>query len=124
MTAGSAVNSAVGPAVLGVHAALRPGTTLAETLRERYLGPRDQHLSTVLRRGVQRGHLRPDVDPAVIRDLIFGPPIYHLLITGTPMSEDMLRTGFELVWQAIAEPAAGPHRCGEARRPLIEPGLR
>jgi AcrR family transcriptional regulator len=102
-----------GRGVLGVHASIRPGTPLARALRERYLGPREVSLSAVLQRGLQRGTIRGDLEPEVVRDLLFGPPIYHLLITGAPMGEQLLEAAYGAVWEAIAAP---PSR-GRSGRP-------
>jgi AcrR family transcriptional regulator len=94
----------VGSSVLGVHAALRTDSAFAAALRKRYLGPRAKVLSGVLTRGVRRAELRADLDPEIMRDLLFGPAIYRLLITGTPMSKRALTRAFEVTWSAIAAP--------------------
>jgi len=37
----------------------------------------------MIARGRQQGRLRQDITAHVIRDLVFGPLIYHWLITGS-----------------------------------------
>jgi AcrR family transcriptional regulator len=94
----------VGASVLGVHAALRSDPVLARPFRKQYLAPRAMVISAVLARGMERGELRSDLPADVLRDLIFGPAIYRLLITGKPMNERELDTTFEATWCAIAAP--------------------
>jgi AcrR family transcriptional regulator len=98
----SDLDERVGLSVLGMHAALRGDSALASALRKRYLGPRAAVLSIVFARGVERAELRADLDPEVMRDLLFGPAIYHLLITGEPIGKRGLRASFDATWSAIA----------------------
>jgi AcrR family transcriptional regulator len=44
--------------------------------------PRRAQMRTVLRRAVERGEIRDDVDVELMIDLFAGPVIYRLLITG------------------------------------------
>ncbi|MEJ2858363.1 MULTISPECIES: TetR/AcrR family transcriptional regulator [unclassified Saccharothrix] len=81
--------------VLAVHAEARrvPG------LVEGFLGRRHAMVAEVVRRGVARGQLRADVDPELVRDLLFGPLVYHWLATDRRRrAEDV----FALVWPVLA----------------------
>jgi AcrR family transcriptional regulator len=49
--------------------------------------PRRAVLRTILRRGVQRGEVRDDVDPEAATDLLIGPFIYAVLVTGADLQE-------------------------------------
>ncbi|WP_447008554.1 TetR-like C-terminal domain-containing protein [Saccharothrix isguenensis] len=77
--------------VLAVHAEARrvPG------LVDGFLADRHALVDRVVRRGVARGELRADADPELVRDLLFGPLVYHWLATGEPRSPD---TVFDVVW--------------------------
>jgi AcrR family transcriptional regulator len=44
--------------------------------------PRRRVLETILRRGIERGEIRPDTDLELAVDLIAGPIIYRIIITG------------------------------------------
>ncbi len=48
--------------------------------RAALIEPRRAYLGTILRRGIERGELREDVDLDVLIDLVAGPFIYRLLI--------------------------------------------
>ena len=73
----------LGRIVLGVHAESGRNPRLAAPLRDRYLRPRDAVINEVIGRGRQQGGLRQDLTADAIRDLVFGPLIYHWLITGS-----------------------------------------
>ena len=47
--------------------------------------PRREVLRTILRRAVERGEMREDVDPEVAIDLLIGPFIYAVLVTGADL---------------------------------------
>lgn len=64
------------------------------------------------------------LEPEVVRDLLFGPPIYHLLITGAPMGEHLLEAAFGAVWEAIAAPpsrgrSGRPRATARRHRPTV-----
>jgi AcrR family transcriptional regulator len=92
----------VGRGVLGVHAAVQAHSPLAQALRDHYLGPRARAFAAVVARGVASGQLRADLEPHLALDLLFGPPIYHLLLTGEPMGTRRLKATFAAVWRALA----------------------
>ncbi len=48
--------------------------------RAALIEPRRVYLGTILRRGIERGELRDDVDLDILIDLVAGPFIYRLLI--------------------------------------------
>lgn len=95
--------------VLAVHAEARrvPG------LVDGFLAERHALVERVVRRGVARGELRAGVDPELVRDLLFGPLVYHWLATdrARPAAEV-----FDLVWPLVsADPGAAPPRPGACR---------
>jgi AcrR family transcriptional regulator len=47
--------------------------------------PRREVLRTILRRAVERGEMREDIDPEVAIDLLIGPFIYAVLVTGADL---------------------------------------
>jgi AcrR family transcriptional regulator len=62
---------------------------LARAVRDGFLAGRRAALSEVLRRGVERGDLRPDLDFELALDVLGGPLFYRLLITGGPLNEQL-----------------------------------
>ena len=54
---------------------------------ENLVQPRREALGTLLRRAIDRGELRGDVDVELMIDLFAGPAVYRMLITGGDMSK-------------------------------------
>ncbi len=86
--------------VLAVHAEARrvPG------LVDGFLAERHALVDGVVRRGVARGELRAGTDPELVRDLLFGPLVYHWLATDRARpAEDV----FALVWPLLSADRVG-----------------
>ena len=68
---------------------------LADALRTHWIGPRRAATAAVLRRAVDRGELRPDIDIPTVMDQLYGP-VYYRLTMGhealTPALADTLVT--------------------------------
>ena len=56
-------------------------------LRDNLVASRRELIRAMWDRGVARGELRADVDPDAAIDLVFGPPLYRLLIGHAPLNE-------------------------------------
>ncbi|MFB9567966.1 TetR-like C-terminal domain-containing protein [Saccharopolyspora hordei] len=72
----------LGRVVLGVHAEGGRNAKLGALLHEHYLQNRDIAITELVERGRQQGGLRDDLTAGTIRDLVFGPLIYHWLMVG------------------------------------------
>ncbi|HEX5468249.1 MAG TPA: TetR/AcrR family transcriptional regulator [Gaiellaceae bacterium] len=75
---------------------------LAQAVREGFLIRRRSALTEVLRRGVERGDLRRDVDLELALDVLGGPLFYRLLITGGPLDEQLAEGVTELILRGFA----------------------
>jgi AcrR family transcriptional regulator len=75
---------------------------LARAVRERFLAGRREALAAVLRRGVERGDLRPNLDVELALDLLGGPLFYRLLITGGPIDEQLAEGVADLILRGFA----------------------
>jgi AcrR family transcriptional regulator len=62
---------------------------LARAVRDGFLAGRRAALSEVLRRGIERGDLRADLDLELALDVLGGPLFYRLLVTGGPLDEQL-----------------------------------
>src|SRR5688572_3393450 len=85
---------------------------LAQTVRDGFLAGRRAALTEVLRRGVARGDLRPDLDLELALDLLGGPLFYRLLITGGPIDEELAEGVADLILRGFA-----PDRPRRAKSP-------
>ncbi len=64
---------------------------LAEMWRERWLLPRRDATTVVLRRAIDRGQIRSDISLAVLMDELYGPVYYRLLARHEPLSDAFAR---------------------------------
>jgi len=55
---------------------------LLEALRAALLRPRRAAIAVILRRGIERGELRPDIDVELVGDMLIGPMIARVLTSG------------------------------------------
>jgi hypothetical protein len=89
---------------------------LAQVVREGFLTRRRAALAEVLRRGVERGDLRPDLDLELALDVLGGPLFYRLLITGGPIDEQLSEGVTELILRGFAPDKPGPPSPREQQR--------
>jgi AcrR family transcriptional regulator len=64
---------------------------LAEMWRERWLRPRREATTVVLRLGIERGQIRDDVSLAILMDELYGPVYYRLLARHEPLDDAFAR---------------------------------
>jgi AcrR family transcriptional regulator len=88
-----------GPLMRGLIGQAQSDAEIARALRERWLAPRRAIAAEVVRSGIERGEVGPDIDVAVVVDQVFAP-VYHRLVFG----HDRLDDGFadRLVGQLMA----------------------
>jgi AcrR family transcriptional regulator len=82
--------------------AMAQNAPLAQAVRDRFLAGRRAALSEVLRRGVERGDLRPDLDLEFALDVLGGPLFYRLLITGGAIDEQLAEGVADLILRGFA----------------------
>jgi AcrR family transcriptional regulator len=81
---------------------------LAREVRGRFLAGRRSALTGVLRRGVERGDLRRDLDLELALDVLGGPLFYRLLVTGGPIDDQLAEGVADLILRGFAPDE--PHR--------------
>lgn len=81
---------------------------LLEVFRRRLLDPRRAMFETILDRGVERGDVRPDVNPLIVTEMIAGAIFGHHAILGRRSDEAWIQDLVDHVWAAIAVAPAGP----------------
>jgi AcrR family transcriptional regulator len=69
-----------GRIVSAILAAGQSDKDLIEAFRERFLWPRRREAYATLRRGIERGELRRDLDPDLLLDSLYGPIYMRFLI--------------------------------------------
>ena len=76
-----------------------------EIFYENLVAPRRAVMAEVLRRGIERGELRADLDVELAIDVLTGPWIYRLLISGGDMRDMKPQPLLDLVLEGIAAPS-------------------
>jgi AcrR family transcriptional regulator len=83
-------------------AEVRRNRELARAVREGFLAGRREALAEVLRRGVERGDLRADLDFELALDVLGGALFYRLLVTGGPIDQQLAAEVVELIVRGFA----------------------
>ena len=74
---------------------------LLASFRERLLEPRRALVIELLRRGAQRGEVRPDADPLIVTEMMAGAIFGHHAILGQPTSKAWVKGLIDHIWAAI-----------------------
>ena len=74
---------------------------LLDVFRERVLGPRRGLVVAMLQRGVERGEIRPDIDPLVVTEMVAGAVFGHHVILGLEGTDAWVDSLVRHIWAAI-----------------------
>jgi AcrR family transcriptional regulator len=102
-----AFNGPFGKIVAGLIAEGQSEPAILQEFFDRWVSPRRNATIADLRRGKNAGELRPETEPELLNDAIFGAIYYRLLLRSGPLTK---RFGEDLVEQVIRG-----HRSGRAR---------
>jgi AcrR family transcriptional regulator len=94
--------SAAGTLMPNLIGAMAQNPDLAHAVRDGFMASRRDALSEVLRRGVERRDLRPDLDLELALDVLGGPLFYRLLVTGGPLDEQLAEGVADLILRGFA----------------------
>jgi AcrR family transcriptional regulator len=108
--------SLVGRLMPSLVGAMARRAELARAVREGFLAGRRAALADVLRRGVERGELRPDLDLELALDVLGGPLFYRLLVTGGPIDEQLAQGVADLILRGFAPDDPGRAKSRTARK--------
>jgi AcrR family transcriptional regulator len=61
-----------------------------EAFRLNWLSPRRLDCSEVIKKGIERGELRPDLNIEAVIDALYSPLFYRLLLKHAPLTEDFV----------------------------------
>lgn len=86
----------------GLVSAMAEHEEVRSAVRETFLAPRRAALREVLRRAIERGELRPDIDQELALDVLGGPLFYRLLVTGGPLDEELARGTVDVMLHGLA----------------------
>lgn len=99
----------LGAAMLHIVRRAADDPALAANLRRRALGRQRERFAALVEQGLRAGQLRPDLDAALLLDLVSGPVLYHrLLDPEAPLADPagQAQAIVDIVWPGIrANPA-------------------
>ena len=95
-----------GPAMQGLVSQIATEPELARVYRELVVEPRREQLRPVIERGIARGDLRPGTDVRLVHELLVGPILYRLLLSGPPLDRKLTTSLVDAVLEGFS-PAAG-----------------
>jgi AcrR family transcriptional regulator len=87
--------------IRGLTSEIARGGELSSTYREQIVQARWEQLGSVIRRGVQRGDLRPETDVRLAHELLVGPIFYRLLYSGLPLDDGLAARVVDAVLRAF-----------------------
>lgn len=85
-----AFSGGAGRAIAALVGEAQEDPTVAEAFRTRWISARREATRDVLRRAVERGQLRGDLDLEVAMDALYGPIYYRLLVGHAPLTEEFV----------------------------------
>ena len=78
-----------GPAMQALISQIATEPELARVYREQVVEPRREQLRPVIERGIARGDLRLGTDLRLVHELLVGPILYRLLLSGPPLNRKL-----------------------------------
>jgi hypothetical protein len=60
-----------------------------EFFRERFIKPRREAAGVIFGRGVERGEIDQNLNRELVLDLVYGPPIYRLIVGYAPLEDKL-----------------------------------
>ncbi|HEX3303746.1 MAG TPA: TetR/AcrR family transcriptional regulator [Thermomicrobiales bacterium] len=106
-----------GPVMQGLISQIATEPELARVYRDQVVEPRREQLRPVIERGIARGDLRPDADVRLVHELLVGPILYRLLLSGPPLDRKLTTSLADAVLDSFKpRTAEGPRRKRPSRR--------
>jgi len=93
--------------IRGLASEIATNPELSRVYREELIEPRVAQVELVVKRGVQRGDLRPDTDARLAHEMLVGPVLYRLLFSGAPLDDDLGSRIADAVLRAFASDSDG-----------------
>ncbi|MFV1991847.1 MAG: TetR/AcrR family transcriptional regulator, partial [Acidimicrobiales bacterium] len=99
-------NSPTGSLIRELVAASQADDDIAEEFRTRFWAPRRELSLLQLRRGIEGGQIRSDVDVEAVLDAIYGPLWLRMMIGHIPLNQRNADSILDVIWPGIAVPTS------------------
>jgi AcrR family transcriptional regulator len=97
----------MGSVMQGLVPELATDSELARAFRDRVVALRVQEVERLLRRGIERGELRADIDTGLTHELLFGAVYYRLFLSGEPLDRKLAERIVDAVLPGLRKPSGG-----------------
>ncbi len=77
---------------------------LMEAILSRYIQPRRMEAIEILRKGQERKELREGAELGLCIDLLYGPLLYRMLVTGEPLHDEFVRQLVDSAFRGLMTP--------------------
>ncbi len=74
---------------------------LAAAFREGFVQPRRARVLEAVRRGIERGEVRSDVDPELVADAVVALLMHRFLITGMEIDDGLPERVLDMLWRGV-----------------------
>jgi AcrR family transcriptional regulator len=74
---------------------------MLEAFQNYYVEPRRREARELLKQAIENGEIRPDLNPDLILDILYGPLYFRLLIKSGPQTLAFIDQVFEIVWPGL-----------------------
>jgi AcrR family transcriptional regulator len=74
---------------------------MLEAFQNYYVEPRRREARELLKQAIENGEIRPDLNPDLILDILYGPLYFRLLIKSGPLTLAFIDQVFEIVWPGL-----------------------
>jgi AcrR family transcriptional regulator len=98
----AAFRGPMGAVVREIIAAAQGDPAVAEALRDGLFAARRRHAREALRRGIDRGDVRADIDLEAAIDALYAPIWLRLIIGHAPLNRQTAGTIVDVVWPGLA----------------------
>ncbi|HZR57845.1 MAG TPA: TetR/AcrR family transcriptional regulator [Terriglobales bacterium] len=74
---------------------------MLEAFQNYYVEPRRREARELLKQAMKNGEIRPNLNPNMILDILYGPLYFRLLIKSGPLTVQFIDEVFEIVWPGL-----------------------
>lgn len=93
--------SPLGQIIANVIGAGQSDPAILEAFRAHWVEPRRIEARKLLRRAIQKGEIKPHLDPDTVLDILYGPLYLRLLVQNAPLTENFADLTCDLVFPSL-----------------------
>lgn len=95
--------SPLGRIVAAVIGAGQSEPEILRAFREHWVEPRRREAREILRKGMEEGEIRNDLDPDTILDILYGPLYFRLLVQNAELNPEFVESVFSVITPGLLQ---------------------